>query len=391
MLKNLLIWIAAIALSATSYTTALGGIAKNRSPDFALSLFPTNGFAAEAKAAKLAKASVAKNLGGFPDKIDRSLNMLALQAFKSEPIVPDAIAVIALSQAEVVRRDLMQTAFQLSRRQQLTSGWLIFDSGKRDDIPAILNHYDTILRTNISSRDVVINGMANALANENFVQPFASLLSKHPPWADRFWEKIVLTPAAIGNASRLREILYEMDEKVTGEYRDQDLIIALVKGEQFNRAEELYMLMNPQKSDSGILRNSTFQMLSKYPPIDWQLLSTGEYGANITEGILQFSAISNSGGLFARQLIKLPNAELELEVKLVDEVPLGANIFIELSCAESVLSKAQKFRLPLTRKYTSVSVVNSLDFCEYYWLDIYGFAKDDGFDFGIKSISIQPK
>ena len=392
MIKNLLIWVAAITLSSASGAAAFGAIAKNKAPELAVSLFPTNGFAAEAAAAGLVKAFVAKNRGEFPNQLNPSWNALALQAFESEPVTPDAITVIALSRSGNVRRGLMQKAFELSRRQQLVTGWLIIDSGLRDDIASILTYYDTILRTSSSASAALIPVMANALANEKFVEPFATLLATDPPWTGRFWSQTVRTGVAASNAAELRQILYKPNEQ-NNVYQDDNLIKMLLEQKQFIKAERLYYLLSGTKTKNEIIRNSRFRRESRYPPLDWELVSTGEYGAVISQGQLSLSAVRNSGGLFGRKLVKLPNTILEMKLNLVRSPPDEAYLFLGLSCAETVLDAPRNIRIPLNKKSTISIINNSEAACNYYWLDITGRSAGNGddFDISIKSISLDSR
>src|SRR5690606_33418254 len=185
--------------------------------------------------------------------------------------------VLALSGVDHNKRELMGNALSLTRRQPFITASMIADSGAQKDIPALLNHYDSMLRTSRSAASAIIPVMAEALADENFIAPFASLLGKQPPWAYQFWGAVVGTPEAIDNAARLREALYKPDES-DGNYRDADLIRALVSNQQFETAEALYHLLIGQKEADSLLKNGSFDTEPEYYPIDWQLFSTGEYG-----------------------------------------------------------------------------------------------------------------
>ena len=392
MLKTLLIWIAAVTLSILSGAATIGAISKNTAPRLVFSFILANGFSAQTAAVRQTKAFVAKNQRTFPDQVDPSVYTLALQAFESEPVTPGAIAVIALSRTGEYRRDLMEKAFQLSRRQQLATGWLIMDSGARNDLPAILKFYDTTLRTSRASADIIIPMMANALANDSFVEPFAEIMSKNPPWASGFWAHLVATPAALANAANLRELLYNTDEP-EDIYQDPALINALAYNHQFEKTEQLYALLNRPAEGNDLVRNGQFTSGSKYPPLDWQLFSNGEYGASIDQGRLVLSAISSSGGLFARQLVKLPSGLLTLRLELTEALPSDSKLFLELSCAADIQNKPLAARIPLSGNLVARDISNSGSPCRYYWLDITGRSADrgDGFDVSISSISLRSK
>ncbi len=389
MIKFVLILVAAITVSSTSLVITLGAIAKNKSPELALSLTPTNGFAAETLAAQRTKILIARNQGKFPRRLNQSSSILARKAFESEPIAPDAIAIIALTHAGKDRRDLMQKAFELSRRQQLVTGWMITDSGLRNDLPAVLQLYDTILRTSSSSADVIIPAMANALENDSSIKPFAKVLSDNPPWAGRLWIELVANPKTIENAASLRKLLNGAKGK-DQTYQDAALINTLAYNRKFKKAEQLYAMLTGSSRNHDLIRNGRFDNDSIYPPIDWQLFSTGEYGASIDQGKLTLSAIRNAGGLFARQLVKIPAELLTLKVAFTDTLPAENRLYLELSCAEEIQNKPLAIRIPLSGKSITRGINNSGTTCGYYWLDITGKSADngDGFDVSINSIML---
>ena len=290
MLKNIIISIFSLALALAAGLTSLGAITKNKVPDIATGLQPVNGFAAENLVARVLRASVAKNGGTYPDGISPTAIRWARLAFLSEPVTPLAVAALALNAEKVNERPLMQRAFALSRREQLVTGWMIADSSVRGDTPDILNFYDITLRTNASAAPVLIPVMVNAVSNRESVVPFADLLSRDPPWAAEFWEKLAEPSGPLLNAATLRKRLYNKKENKE-QYRDLNLVRSLVYTQHFEAAEKLYTLVSEKPSKGSLVRNSSFDYAPEFPPLDWELVSTAEYGAVIVDGRLQLSAI----------------------------------------------------------------------------------------------------
>src|SRR5690606_5808922 len=320
--------------------------------------------------------AIAENAGQFPDQIDPEVTELARQAFLAEPVTPEAVAVLALSGADQNKRELMGDALSLTRRQPLITAWMIADSGSQKDIPALLNHYDSMLRTNRSAASAIIPVMAEALADENFIAPYTRLLGKQPPWASQFWGAVVAKPEALGNAARLREALYKPDEDDTI-YRDAGLIRTLAFNQHFETAEALYHLLAVQKETRSFVKNGSFDAEPEFYPIDWQLFSTGEYGAAVTGGKLQLSAIQNSGGLFARQLVKLPAKIVKLDIKPSDPIPNDARIIVSLRCAQKMDDAPRTIRIPLEQEIKDLQINNAASGCSYYWMDISGRASEN--------------
>ena len=339
MMKNVLVWVAAISIAIVSGSAALGAIAKNKSPELAVSLLPENGFALQVLISSAIMSDVVENQGNFPDSIDNAWISTAVQAFNSEAISPNAVAAIALAQDKEARLKLMRKAFELSRRQKIATGWLIADSGKRDELSALLEYYDTLLRTSTSATRSIMPVMASALADDNLIEPLTGLLSDDPPWTLRFWRQVSSTPQALGNAVQLRKRLYRSGE-ASENFADAELVKALIKNEQFREANELYTFLSPEYSSSSLIKNGSFSYEPRFPPLDWQLYTTGEYGAAVSDDNLQISAIAESGGRFARQLVEFPSGVLEIETKFASTIPDDANLELKISCAETLCSTA---------------------------------------------------
>lgn len=390
MMKQGVICVLGLVIAVASGLAAMGAIAKDKAPALAITLPLSNGYAAENLASALVKDILAQNQGKFPAKLDPVTGTLAKQAFLAEPLTPLAIAVLALQRPQGKKRALMHQAFALSRRQPLVTAWMIADSANQDDIPAILNYYDTMLRTNNSASSAIFPLMATALAEERFIEPLADLLNKNPPWASGFWNAVISSPGAVRNAARLRTSL-DLADGAAGNNRDARLVGALIKEKQFEAAENLYQTFTGQQASELFFENGTFDQEPKFPPVDWQLFSTGEYGAVITAGYLELSAIRSSGGLFARQIVKLPPAIVAVEVTASDNIPEDASISINISCAEKSDNPPLAVSIPVTDRVTRRKISNSQFQCEYYWFEIAGRAEEnsDGFDIGIQSISLR--
>ncbi len=389
MMKNNIIGTIGGIVALMSGLAAAGAITKNKAPQIAMSIYPFNGFAAESLAARTVTLEIAENQGQFPRDVDSTTVKLAEQAFVAEPITPTAVAVLALDAPETRRRTLMDRALALSRRQQLINAWMVADSAENEDIPAILKHYDTMARASSSTAAAVIPVMANAIANDDFVAPFTDLLKKQPPWANQFWGAVVATPNSLVNASRMREALYKPNESLYS-YRDAELILGLINIRQFDQALKLYSLLVGSNRSNDLLENSSFENESRFQPLDWALFSTGSYGASITNGNLQLSAIRNAGGVFARQLVMLPASIVQLEANVDSDIPQGTELSINLQCAEKSDKMPLPVKIKIEKPFTQRRINNQGSGCEYYWLDVIGRSLDNGagFDINFASISL---
>lgn len=375
-----------MAIAAGS--ASLANFYERKNPDLAMNLWPFNGFAAEASSATQVKQYIADNDFQFPETIDPKTLALAKRSFAAEPMATESVAVIGLARDEAARAELMRKAFEISKREQFTLGWLIINSQKEADLDGLLQFYDINIRINSNSANALLPNMINALQTEAAVPALAGLLDDAPPWSRLFWNRIPADNAQIiANAARLREKLYNEAEDPE-RYNDPELIRKLVLNGQFDTAQSLYKMLAP---DSGaIVNNADFSREGQFPPFDWWLASTGEYGAEIAQSRLILSAVRNSGGLFARQLVKLPDDIITLDI-IMDAAPEGDNrVSADLLCAENIDRKPPVINIALRREKTSQKISNVNSGCSYYNLDIRGRSSEtgDGFDIIINSITL---
>ncbi len=357
-----------------------------------MAVVPLNGFAAETVSSNRVKLDIAQNNGNFANVVSDKALRQAKKAFEREPLTPEAVTVIALTTDSNRQRQLIEQAYNLSRREQLVTGWLIVNSAAENNIPSILRYYDSALRTSSSSEPIVLPILAKALENDDFVDPMADFLGNKPPWVESFWLQALATPEAIDNAAELRKATFNRGERNGTEARDSRIIQALIRQQQYVSAEELYDLFTDSKNRKLIIRNGNFASENDYPPIDWQLTMNGQFGASIADGKLKMSAIGGSGGVFARQIIKLPKKLLQLRVALDQAIPSNAHLSLDLACAEKNIAKSNPIKVRLLEKSVISKISNEKSECQYYWLSVVGRSDEglDGFDLSLDSISLRP-
>jgi len=397
MLKNILIFAVAGVIAILSAINSYAAFAKRKQPDVSLSV-PVffNGLAAETLASSILKKNIADNENQFPDIIDTELTSLAKSSFLSEPTATEAVAVLAFSKQAQARKSLMEQAYSLSRREQLVVGWLIASSSENNDLDALLKYYDISIRTNRNSSNLLLPVMANALANEGFIAPIRSLLTEKPPWARRFWQYASINNSSVKNVAVLREQILDLgvDEEI---YSDDKLILNLTKNYMFDEAKQLRNRLvangkaNINAESQEAVVNGSFSSKPLYPPINWQTYSNGEYGASFSDNGLYLSAINNSGGKFARQLIYLSPQIYQVKVDVSKAISPDDNLSLQLACAEKEGQKLNKIVIDIRDKKVDQSVNYTEGSCRYFWLNINGLASENGlgFDNVIKSISIK--
>ncbi len=391
MLKNFLIWACAIALSIYAGTLALAGVTKTRAPDVAISTFAVNGFAYQELAERAVQSKIVENGGYLPSTVSRSTEMWATDAFRMEPTASKAVTVLALSAKGKKKRKLMQKAVALSRRNSLSNAWMIMDSGERNNLDDLLSFYDINLRVSSASGDALIPVMVQALSDDRFLPAFQSMLLRNPPWATRFWSNISAYPASLPNAARLRTSLIGQELSLV-QYNDSSLIGNLVRYGQYEQAEDLYKVLSGHKDDKNVINANSFNQSQTYLPFDWQVVSDGDYSANIDiqSGTLDINAIGGSSGILARRIIKLPRTSLVLTTDVTVQDGDDASVEIKISCSDVQISKeSMTVRIKTGENELVLPSLNSE--CVFHWFTISGDFPSgfDQYNLSIKNISLK--
>jgi hypothetical protein len=367
MIKNLFVLITAVLVSALSAMFAVGNL--NAAPS---GVWPSNGFQYERsiKNGVLNAITQAENLESIT--ISDNLAQSARKAFILEPTADFAAATIGLSiPADKIdqKRAIMRNAAKMTKRNSVVSGWLMGDSGARGDVTELLELYDTTLRIGGPRSGYLASLLASSLENPSFVEPIREMLLSDPPWAGRFWAKLVDHEKSLSNGLPLRISLIdqELDNVV---YSDLGYIQALVDAEYFEEADRLYSALVSETPDhKNLIRNPSFDTLSRYPPLDWELRARGTYGAVIdrSTGQLQMSAVNRTSAILARQLVRFSSLKAKLSVDMArnDNAVLAGSI----KCAESGGSDAP-INFTIDQKKQATDLDRPRNDCQYYWLEL---------------------
>lgn len=397
MLKKASILIAALLLASFAAINSFASFTKSKRPDLSLAMpLFSNGFASEKLSTVQLKAIIVDNDNQFPGSISDDLTSLARRSFLAEPTASEALAIVAFSRPKEVRKELMLKALQISKREQLITGWLITDSAEANNLEDLLQYYDISIRTRGSTANLLLPIMVNALANDDIITPYVKLLQQEPPWAKRFWAIASGQAITAKNSTKLRKRLYNIREDNI--YSDDALIRTLTANNHFEEAINLrqFLINNGREIDNSddinIVTNHDFSSPARYAPIDWQLFSNGKFGATIAKNELLLSAIPNSGNLFARQLIKLNVKSYTIAVALAKPITNGHNLSIELECAQQTVNRLSPIIIPIKNSNSKRQLSNINGLCQYYWLNVRARSSDDqeGLDIGFKFISITP-
>lgn len=392
-------WAIALAVAIFSILFALGNISPRAQSDAAVSMFPPNGFALGEYAARKYRALVADRGGRLPDTMAPQISAAAQRAFLEEPTAYEAVNILALEKDMDGKRDrarqLMLLVQKLIKRNGVSNGWLIKEFGRANDLPAVLAMYDQTLRTESQSAEYLFAVLISAMRDERFVEPISDLLKADPPWASSFWRQLVRQGESLENVANLRRRLAGKQDVYLKD-NDQILLRRLVNADHFTSATQTYeALANGQGGVSTtLIQNGDFKAEALFPPFDWETFSHGGYGAYIDpeSQALEVSAIGQSGGVVARQLLRLEQGGYELEVRARSEANSGTNpLKIEMACVESDGKALSTFMSVATKTniFRHDFALNKPN-CEVVWLFVIALATADreGYDYSVDSISL---
>lgn len=300
---------AALGLAlAVGLAVQSAGIALTRkAPQASHELFPLNGLSQE-ELATAAVLSVAEGL--VPAEIGMPMaEEWALEAYRKEPLTPEAHAILALAEEdEDGRSEILKLALKLNRRNPRLQGVVLQEQVGQQDYLGAVATLDRILRVRPSRSGELFPALLPVFVKEGAVAEFARILDGTSPWHQAFFQYAVRQPAALRNLLELRQSVTFNDQRL-----DQALLNNLVTEGEFDLAFAFYQLLGGADSVSG----DGTSWVSTFPPFDWSFSDKAGLRAqpSLSSEKLEISVKPGEGGVVARRLIKAPEAPFVVEVK----------------------------------------------------------------------------
>jgi tetratricopeptide (TPR) repeat protein len=341
ILNLLTITAVAIFLFILTLKVSVAGVYRNRDAAAALAWFSSD---ADAKADQAA-ASLTEEAD--PDTVERAARM-AVEALQRDPTQVAAVRSLAVAaelqgrNAEALR--LMRQAERLSRRDLLTQLWFIEHYSRTEDVKATLTHYDIALRTSTRAREILFPILVGATADEALLQPVAELLKQRPAaWWFEFTSELISKGENPDHVARIVTQVLNPRDATEASYL-ASLIETLVHKRAFPSAWRTYAGVQSRLGGVAyaprLIRNGDFAQADALPPIDWQYFSDSNVEAqrrlrpnSTSDQVLGISALSDAGGVGARQLLKLPAGRYTLSFEAGDMPELEATRpVVSLAC-----------------------------------------------------------
>lgn len=291
----------AAALSAQSAGIAV----TKKAPDTAIAAFPLNGLAHENIASAIFLATTEAT--GSPEEGAKAALPWALEAYRLEPLVPKAHAILALAEDDPEkRRQILDAALALNRREPRLQAVVLQQQVTDADYPAAIASLDRILRVKPSQYNELFPVLINVFAQEGAIEEFAKILDGSSEWHGRFFRFAATQPSALSNLAELRSQMSFGDEAT-----DQTLLRSLVREGDVVTAYSLYQQIAGSDATDAVGAWSY-----DYPPFDWSL--TDEAGLRAQPSLngkeLEISVKPGKGGVVANRLMRAPGTPFSIIV-----------------------------------------------------------------------------
>jgi hypothetical protein len=342
---------------------ALSTVIEAKAPQLALAVNPFNGHAHEEFAQDRFRDGIADPADLAPAA--RSALDPARAAFRLEPLVPKALAILALTKSDTdQRRDILAAAMKLNRRDTTLQGVALSQAIEDLDYAGTISAIDRILRVKPQRSAELFPILIEALRRPASASEFVELLDFSSPWHDRF-----LMVAVENDEARLTLSTIRSDLRLNNEAFDRRLIAGLAAQGEIERARTLY----EQASNGRSASRERFRTLSwdaAYPPFDWVLVSRPDLRAQASFDAekLEIFARTGEGGTIATRLVPgvASSFRIETEVESANSFSPGS-LVVRVSCAAG---NGMAFEQDLERGRNVIILGPELENCDPLRLDL---------------------
>jgi len=237
---------------------------------------------------------------------------LGLQALRRDSTNVSALATLGfvtdVAGDRTRARNLFINSERLSRRDLRTQLWLIEAEVARNDIPSVLRHYDTAMRTSPAARQTLFPILAGAITEPGIRTELVRRLAARPNWGESFLVHAAISGPDLGSAARLLQSSAAAKIDVP-QQAWAALISRLVDATQYDQAWSTYQIVRRGASSLDFRFPDFRQQLDFTTPFDWVLNENSEVTAELNAGAdggLGISASATTGGDFVQQLQLLP-------------------------------------------------------------------------------------
>lgn len=386
-LKHVLAAAIGVTLALFSGAHALSSATTRKSPEFALSLWPSNGLARERLAYRNFVDGVRKSQPGSDNRdandqrpdadLDNQLSVggnqmrrfaaataaATTKALRDEPLLPKAHALLAIAQKDRARKErIVSLASRLNRRDLSLQSLVLQSRAEAGDYPATMDTLDQILRVHPERQADFFPVLTNALRQRVTMTAFRELLAKPLLWRDAFLMHAVNDPVAARNLAVIRGTI----EPDNADF-DRSLVANLARNGDLGTSASVYR----QLSNSGS-PGSAFTWTSEYPPFDWRFANDAGLRAQLNRDgrNLEFAVDPGNGGVLASRVMSLPRAPFTITIRhQLSENASANDLKLKLAC----FGQGAFFEAPFAEGKGRFDISQRPD-CDYVILAVSGRA-----------------
>lgn len=314
LLKISLLLIVGIALSAILSLQAATNFFAVKQPIVATGIFPLDGFALERVAVRqmASEDQSEKNL----QPLAMELEPIVLEAFRKEPLVPNALAILALAQEDQgTKENILVATSKINRRRLLLQTQLLSLYASKEDFDGTIGKLNEILAVHPEQKSVYLPALVQALHDQRAVDPLVEVLENSPDWLDQFLTSAAADKQSLDNLYRLRNLL---DNRVEIQPEtDRTIISRMANDGKLQPAYSLYQkfgVSRDLKTEKTALGKLDWR--SEYPPFDWQLIENSDERVEVSSDgqSLKMNVKRGKGGVVAQRLVSVPKQPLTINI-----------------------------------------------------------------------------
>lgn len=218
---------------------AVSGVVRNKSPQVALMMIPTESSALAAQADLLLFANAAD-----PPRRVFDYARAALQQQSLNPRAVRLLGFMADFRGDRARAlALVKMAAKLSRRDQGAQLWLIEYYAQSDDTKQTLHHYDVLLTTRPSNQPLLFPRLSDAIEDASIRAALVPYVRKNKGWTNDFVSHAISNDKDSSNVLQLIVEANGLPKSGSSQVQLSTLLERLVNQGRFDDALRLYRLV----------------------------------------------------------------------------------------------------------------------------------------------------
>lgn len=299
-----------LILGFASVRHSLAGVVKRGDPQRAHALAPGDG--------RITALAAEQRLVALRSPSDQLTRTLAQRALLQDPTAVKAVETLGMQAQmgnDAVRaRRLFAYAQTLTRRELQTHLWGIEDAVVRNDIPAVLRHYDMALRTSKNAPDILYPVLTAALGETEVRARLVDVLARKPLWGPGF---VAHAAGSTENPLAVAMLFQGLAKKgyPISATAQTGVVNNLIVSGQIETGWRYYVSIRPD-ADRRRSRDPDFAADLEAPSVlDWIPVNDEGIVTSIQEEAFNFGVPPSVGGMLLRQMQLLSPGAYRLEGK----------------------------------------------------------------------------